>query len=172
VVDPLPFNDDPKDSCVPGGIYFTDKDHLLKFGSYGPWVRPLTIPKGVKVVLDPDGDKFRAHEVEMRDRIPLGEFLKTIDTSRQGYVDLSSLTSLPEGVRFENQGSVYLGSLTTLPEGARFENQGYVDLSSLTKLPDGVRFGKGVQRVYLNHRTTTKELRGLSKKHNIKFSRW
>ena len=33
--------------------------------------------------------------------------------THQGYVDLRSLTTLPEGVKFENQGSVDLESLTT-----------------------------------------------------------
>jgi hypothetical protein len=58
----------------------------------------------------------------------------------QGSVDLSSLTSLPEGTKFENQGSVYLSSLTSLPEGTKFENQGPVYLSSLTSLPEGTKF--------------------------------
>ena len=140
VVDILPFNDNTDDSCVPGGIYFTDKDHILEFCDYGPWVRPLTIPEGVGVILDPDGNKFRAHEVDMQERIPLEEFIKTVDMSRQGGVDLGGLTTLPEGVKFENQGSVYLGSLTTLPEGVKFENPGYVYLRSLTTLPEGVKF--------------------------------
>ena len=50
-----------------------------------------------------------------------------------GSVYLRSLTTLPEGVKFENQGYVDLRSLTTLPEGVKFENQGPVDLRSLTK---------------------------------------
>lgn len=156
VVDPLPFNDNPKASCVPGGIYFTDKDHLLRFGDYGPWVRPLTIPAGVKVVLDPDGDKFRAHEVEMIDRIPMEEFLKTVDMGGQGSVYLGSLTTLPDGARFENKGGVYLSSLTSLPEGARFENKGDVYLISLTTLPEDVRF-KNKGYVDLSSLTTLPE---------------
>jgi mannitol/fructose-specific phosphotransferase system IIA component len=57
-----------------------------------------------------------------------------------GSVYLGSLTTLPEGIKFENQGYVYLRSLTTLPEGIKFENQGYVDLRSLTTLPEGIKF--------------------------------
>jgi hypothetical protein len=57
-----------------------------------------------------------------------------------GSVNLDSLTTLPEGIKFENQGSVDLDSLTTLPEGIKFENQGYVDLDSLTTLPEGIKF--------------------------------
>jgi hypothetical protein len=49
-----------------------------------------------------------------------------------GYVNLRSLTALPEGTTFGNSGSVYLSSLTTLPEGTTFGNGGGVYLSSLT----------------------------------------
>ena len=193
VVDIIPFNDNQEKSCVPGGIYFTDKDHILEFGGYGPWVRPLTIPEGVEVILDPDGNKFRAHEVEMQERIPLEEFVKTVNMKKQGYVDLRSLTTLPEGVkfenmgyvdlrslttlpegaRFENPGDVDLGSLTTLPEGVRFENQGSVDLRSLTTIPDSVSFGEGVTFVWMNRETTEEELSRLSKKYpHVEFRRW
>jgi hypothetical protein len=57
-----------------------------------------------------------------------------------GYVDLSSLTTLPAGTKFENQGDVDLSSLTTLPEGTKFENQGDVDLRLLTTLSEGTKF--------------------------------
>ena len=57
-----------------------------------------------------------------------------------GYVYLNKLTSLPEGVTFENQDNVFLGSLTALPEGVTFQNQGSIDLDSLTVLPEGVTF--------------------------------
>jgi hypothetical protein len=52
--------------------------------------------------------------------------------THQGSVYLTSLTALPEGVRFENNGSVYLTSLTALPKGVKFENHGHVYLPSLT----------------------------------------
>ena len=62
---------------------------------------------------------------------------------------LSSLESLPPGVRFQNQGDVRLDSLKSLPPGVQFQNQGYVNLPSLKSLPPGVRFeNKG--DVYLN----------------------
>ncbi|MCH6259194.1 hypothetical protein MLD52_21735, partial [Puniceicoccaceae bacterium K14] len=40
--------------------------------------------------------------------------------SHQGYVDLSSVTTLPDNVKFENQGGVYLSSVTTLPDNVKF----------------------------------------------------
>ena len=63
-------------------------------------------------------------------------------------VDLSRLTSLPEGVKFENAGSVDLNRLTSLPEGVKFENAGSVYLSSLASLPEGVKF-ENAGSVYL-----------------------
>ena len=60
VIDPVEFNDDPKISCVKGGIYFTTKEYLHRFFNYGKIIRPVTIPSDAKVVLDPNGDKYRA----------------------------------------------------------------------------------------------------------------
>ena len=60
--------------------------------------------------------------------------------THHGYVNLSGLTTLPEGIKFENRGSVYLDGLTTLPEGIKFENHGSVNLSGLTTLPEGIKF--------------------------------
>ena len=74
----------------------------------------------------------------------------------QGHVFLRNLTTLPEGVKFENQGNVYLSSLTTLPEGMKFENQGAVFLDSLTTLPEGVNFDNQ-GHVYLSSLTTLPE---------------
>ena len=50
-------------------------------------------------------------------------------------LDLSSLTSLPEGVKFpEKVETLDLRSLTSLPEGVKFpENIKYLDLRSLNK---------------------------------------
>jgi hypothetical protein len=63
IIDPVEFNDDPRKSCVPGGIYFTTAEHLPKFLNYGIWIRPVTIPKDASVVLDPEGDKYRADKL-------------------------------------------------------------------------------------------------------------
>jgi len=60
--------------------------------------------------------------------------------THQGDVNLSSLESLPPGVRFENKGDVGLPSLESLPPDVRFQNQGYVNLPSLESLPPDVRF--------------------------------
>ena len=60
VVDNKRFNDNPKHSCVIGGIYFTTKKYLHRFFGFGKWIRPVTITKDAKVLLDPEGDKYRA----------------------------------------------------------------------------------------------------------------
>jgi hypothetical protein len=75
-----------------------------------------------------------------KEHIQFNQIGDLITINHQGSVYLSSLTSLPEGTKFENQGSVYLRSLTSLPEGTKFENQGSVDLRSLTSLPEGTKF--------------------------------
>ena len=57
------FNDNPKDSCVPGGFYFTDYENLPIFFEYGTWIREVTIPKGARVVKDPQGNKWRCDKI-------------------------------------------------------------------------------------------------------------
>ena len=74
-------------------------------------------------------------------------------SKENGNVYLSSLTTMPDGIKFENQGNVYLSSLTTMPDGIKFENQGSVDLSSLTTMPDGIKF-ENQGNVYLSSLTT------------------
>ena len=60
-----------------------------------------------------------------------------------GSVDLSSLTSMPDNVEFNNGGDVDLSSLTSMPDNVEFNNGGNVDLSSLTSMPDNVQFNNG-----------------------------
>ncbi len=88
VVDPIPFNSDPKQSCVPGGIYFTDIHHIGEFFRYGDWVRPLKVPKREKIILDPDGKKWRTHRVNMQTRMPKLEILKLMPKKIKGSLDL------------------------------------------------------------------------------------
>lgn len=63
VIDPWEFDSNPKHTCIKGGIYFTTKEYLHRFFRYGPWIRPVTIPKDAQVVLDPEGDKYRSNRL-------------------------------------------------------------------------------------------------------------
>jgi len=71
-------------------------------------------------------------------------------------LDLSSLTTLPEGVSLTAGGSLYLSSLTTLPEGVSLTAGGSLYLSSLTTLPEGVSLTAGGY-LYLSSLTTLPE---------------
>jgi len=68
IIDPIKFNDNSKDSCVEGGIYFTTKEYLHKFFGYGYWIRPIKLPSDANVVLDPSGDKYRADSLFFKPR--------------------------------------------------------------------------------------------------------
>ena len=68
IIDPIKFDDDPKKSCVEGGIYFTTKERLHEFFGHGCWIRPVKIPSNAKVVLDPIGDKYRADKLFFKPR--------------------------------------------------------------------------------------------------------
>ena len=54
-----------------------------------------------------------------------------------GYLDLESLTSIPEGFNPTVGGSIDLRSLTSIPEGFNPTVGGYLDLRSLTSIPEG-----------------------------------
>ena len=88
IIDHLPFNDNPTASCVPGGLYFTDIEHIGAFIKADGHIRPVKIKKEIKVILDPDNDKFRAHEFEMLDEISLKELFNRMPQSVGGYLDL------------------------------------------------------------------------------------
>jgi len=38
-IDSIPFNDDPNQSCVEGGFYFSDVEHICEFLEYGNYIR-------------------------------------------------------------------------------------------------------------------------------------
>jgi hypothetical protein len=54
-----------------------------------------------------------------------------------GDLDLSSLTSIPEGFNPTVGGDLYLSSLTSIPEGFNPTVGGDLDLRSLTSIPEG-----------------------------------
>jgi len=75
-----------------------------------------------------------------------------VTLSAGGYLDLESLTSIPEGVTLSAGGDLYLGSLTSIPEGVTLSAGGYLDLGSLTSIPEGVTLSAGG---YLDLRSLT-----------------
>src|SRR3972149_8283480 len=56
--DTIPFN--PVGSCVPGGIYFTDADHIHQFLNLGSLIATVEIPDGTETVKD-GLNKWRTH---------------------------------------------------------------------------------------------------------------
>ena len=78
IIDPVPFDDNPKHTCVSGGIYFTTKEYIHIFLRYGCWIRPIKIPKDARVVLDPRDDKYRADRVVMLPRKDFGWYFDNL----------------------------------------------------------------------------------------------
>jgi len=86
-----------------------------------------------------------------------------------GYVVLDSLTSLPEGISFNNNsGNIYLNSLTSLPEDISFNNNGNIYLNSLTSLSKDTIF-KNVGSIYLRSLTSLSENITFNNSWNIYF---
>jgi uncharacterized protein (DUF3820 family) len=78
IIDPVEFNDDPEKSCVPGGIYFTTAGYLPRFFKYGIWIRPVTIPEKARVILDPEGDKYRADKLFFHQRKSIDFYIEKL----------------------------------------------------------------------------------------------
>lgn len=66
--DILPFDSNPRNSCCPGGIYFTDEKNATNYFSYGPWIRQLDLPTDALCVKDASGGKWRASKVFLHPR--------------------------------------------------------------------------------------------------------
>src|SRR3990172_5198058 len=62
--DTIPFN--PVGSCVPGGIYFTDADHIHEFLDHGSLIATVEIPEGTETVKD-GLNKWRTHSINIID---------------------------------------------------------------------------------------------------------
>lgn len=72
IVDPIPFNSNPKECCCKGGIYFTTPEYIHRFFWIGSWIRKITVPEDAKVVMDIFKDKFRADKVILGERYNFG----------------------------------------------------------------------------------------------------
>ena len=70
-----------------------------------------------------------------------------------GDLDLYSLTTLPKGISLTVGRSLFLNSLTTLPEGISLTVGGDLSLSSVTTLPEGISLTVG-RSLFLNSLTT------------------
>ena len=80
-----PFNDNPGDSCCEGGLYFTDIKNILKFVSFGCYVREVFLPlddPDFKMVKDPSNDKWRANKIILGQKYNLWD-VKTLELLRQ-----------------------------------------------------------------------------------------
>ena len=67
--DHLPFAE--TGDCVPGGLYFTDLEHIAHFYSYGVWIREVTLPKddpAFRIVRFEFGNKWRANMIHVSGR--------------------------------------------------------------------------------------------------------
>lgn len=62
-IDTIPFN--PKGSCEPGGLYFTDKENLHEYFVYGTLIADIRIPKDAQVYQDRDEKKWKADKIEI-----------------------------------------------------------------------------------------------------------
>ena len=63
--DSIPFNSNPKHSCVEGGLYFSDKDHICEFLDSGVVIREIELPENELVVKN-GTTKYRSHSIILK----------------------------------------------------------------------------------------------------------
>jgi len=69
-IDPIPFNSNEDEKCVPGGIYFSKAEDILKWLQYRHhWVREVTILENAQVV--EFKNKLRADKIILEPRMSL-----------------------------------------------------------------------------------------------------
>lgn len=71
-IDMLPFSHEG--SCVAGGLYFTTAEYIINFFDYGSNVREIFLPTenpSFRMVMDPQGDKWRANMIILGKKYPL-----------------------------------------------------------------------------------------------------
>nr|AEX63292.1 putative ankyrin repeat protein [Moumouvirus Monve] len=65
------FNDNPKELCVPGRLYFTEAKYIINYLDFGIYLRDVYLPKSdpdFKMVEDPNGDKYGANMIMLGKR--------------------------------------------------------------------------------------------------------
>ncbi|AVL94325.1 putative ankyrin repeat protein [Megavirus vitis] len=70
------FNDNPKDSCVPGRLYFCKPEHIHYYFGYGIYLREIYLPidnPDFKMVKDPEGNKYGANMIILAKRRSLAD---------------------------------------------------------------------------------------------------
>jgi len=75
------FNDDPDATCVTGGFYFTDAEHILEFLEYGIYLREITLP-----IHDPDFKMVQDYNKWRANKIILGKKYNLCDVSTFKYL--------------------------------------------------------------------------------------
>ena len=130
-----PFNNNPYQSCAPGGFYITTKEHLHKYLHYGVWIVEVYLPTwlpGFEIVPDPQGDKWRVnmlilgrrfHIFQMNMYLGVGlDVTKFIDhptfvplACKQGRTDVLTWIKCSSCYQFNAQQIKYIADLPMVP---------------------------------------------------------
>jgi len=87
-VDTIPFSE--TGDCVPGGLYFTDIEHISQFFNYGFYIREITLPESdkdlkiVKIEIENEPVKWRANKIILGKRWTLESFIEEKFQDRVG----------------------------------------------------------------------------------------
>jgi len=94
--DAVPFN--PRDHCLPGGLYFTIEDNLLFFLKHGSFIVEVSIPDDAQVYVD-EPKKFKADKifVDLNNKIAIKDYPKLYDIimKNKDFIDDGYIQHIP-----------------------------------------------------------------------------
>lgn len=98
-IDDKPFNH--SGSCQSGGFYYTNKEHLHKYLSYGCYIADVVVPDDAQIYAEPDNTKWKADKIIITKITWIGDhelwqdsaFLSTINIKNYDYTCLTCNSS-------------------------------------------------------------------------------
>ena len=76
-IDTVPFN--PKGDCEPGGLYFTDEEHIIDYLSFGTLIANVEIPFDAQIYKN--GTSWKADKIIISNIRPITEFELSLSPS-------------------------------------------------------------------------------------------
>ena len=73
-IDILPFN--PHGDCEPGGLYFTDKEHIFEYIDFGTLIADVEVPDDAQVYKN--GTKWKADRIILSNIRHIKEFISSL----------------------------------------------------------------------------------------------
>ena len=73
-IDTREFN--PSGSCKSGGLYYTNKEHIIDYFGFGVYIAEINIPVDAQIYKDPYSNAWKADKIIINKYYPIYEWLE------------------------------------------------------------------------------------------------